>query len=543
MSTATVLYVLNQGGNLNTQLPQTTAKLEALRSKAVQTQAATKGLGTSLPLPSFEKFTAVVGAAVIGTAALMSHAVGLEKELRALGVDTGKAAAALGGYEQATDRLSQALEQLELTAATAMSGDLGRLVDMLTGAALVAERLIDKFGGLATGIRNIGLAAVDMMADMGPALGPLSALASIFSSGANLAGMLATAGSGAPTRYDGPIYGPDLPSGFSPDGLGGAPPTRSTSSKTTAYQDLVKPISGVSGLPGLFDPATMRVFDDLTDSLRQTVTAMDPLPGALDMLSSAVDEGFRRLATNEMAGKANDLASAFGSGDLGNLAGTVAGMAAGGPIGALVGTLISIGPNLDDLNKTLTKQLMSFIPETVDALVNMMSVNGRNMARQIPELAEQIGEAIPELILALAANLPGIIVSALSLLVTVPSALVKGIAQGIMDAAPMFPGMFVDSFLRAWRAIKHEIREIFGLGEGNQARDFFNADANRFAGNGNFGNPNYNPLARGRGSSSRGVTYNFNGPIQAPDVRRFNEELRRAQGTHGYGLTLDPLVR
>jgi hypothetical protein len=140
MAAATVLYVLNQGGNLNQQLPQTTAKLEALRAKAVQTTAATKQLGTSIPLPSFEKFAAVATGAAVATAALMNHAVALEKEMRAMGIDTGKAAASLGGYEQATNRLSAALQQLELTAATAMSGDLGRFVDMMTGAVLLTER-------------------------------------------------------------------------------------------------------------------------------------------------------------------------------------------------------------------------------------------------------------------------------------------------------------------------------------------------------------------------------------------------------------------
>jgi hypothetical protein len=535
MAAATVLYVLNQGGNLNQQLPQTTAKLEALRAKAVQTTAATKQLGTSIPLPSFEKFTAVATGAAIATAALMNHAVALEKEMRAMGIDTGKAAAALGGYEQATNRLSAALQQLELTAATAMSGDLGRFVDMMTGAVLLTERLIDKFGGLASGLRDIGLAATEMLANMGPALGPLSAIAGIISGGATFAGVLGTAGSGAPgTPYNGPIYGPEWP------GAGGGGGSTGTRSAAPAYQNRVGSISGVSGRP-TFDPAAISWFDRLADSLRTTVTAMDPLPGALDQFSAAVEEGFRRVQRNSTIEGATSVASAFGSGDLGNLVGSTAMLAGAGPVGALIGTLVSIGPNLDELNQSLTDQLMNLIPQLTESLVNMMMVNSQNLARQLPELAGQIGEAIPVLIGALIAAAPGILIAALSGVITLPAAFIKGIGDGITQASAAFPDMLLQSWLGAWRAIKQEVREIFtGDGTGTQrARDFFGADANRFS----YG---YNSAAGqlSRGGGARSTNVNMGGvTVVAPDVRRFNEEMRRSLGTHGYGLTLDPLVR
>lgn len=565
MAGATVLYVLEAGGNLAKALPSLAGGLDQVRAKA-QAAASAVGQGLSTGAEQGRKALEAVGKEAHEAMEGVAKA-GAAFALLAFGVN--KVLSADREWRESTARTTAALERMQKQVAATFGKEAGHYLDMFTLGfvylanlatqvlppafdaasralnAFVHDEGLDVLLYLATGQWQKALNAAFTPKTDNDALvkalqedyqkvldGQTHALEEAKKAWFKLVdGIQDEKGKKSPYEGKG-VFGSGATGTFlGTSGLGGYNPGfgqmgggfGAMGPLLLPLEKSLIPLADIAAeLPGL-------------SAMFETYTKQLQLQGAADSVS-----GFDQAASGGLAG----VATAFG-----------------GPIGALVGAILGLVDHLPDLLTSLVDEAVTLFVDLPTTILGLLGTTlPQILTDQIPKIVASFPLLSAQLIFAVLRSIPAILGALMQLL---PRAVAEMVRQLRIMITDIFSGSLWTSFgrrfLDGFKGIFDAANQIggdLGIHLGAKAaghRTFFGIHIPKLDDGGTIlrsglvyahegeqylGAPGSRTQQR---TSSGGPVFHIN-TLALADLRSFADQLRRAQGSWGIGLRTDPLA-
>ncbi len=532
MAAATVLYVLNLGGNIDRAISATSAKLQKLQGVAKDVKSAVASMGSGARA-GLNGLSDGAGAAAEG-AGKAAAAFAL------LGAGMHVVLQSNAAYEQSTARLIIAAQKLGRQIADAIGPTVGKMIDSFTIGltyigTLVIESVVPAFetmGKVLSKFTSMVVAGGKIWFKV--LTGDFSgAKETIEQQQQLLLGLVADVKTGYAEMGDARDKAFDAAFAAWRKQVDGIKDV--VNEIKVKYQDIVSTIGGVR--PGSWNQDNNGQFKE--SAVPQMGNVVTSSIGTRDVVEVPEMETEQKNTTSAVTGV---LGAVQG--------GTTAMLAMAGPWGAAIAAIFEILSNIDGIVEGIQNSVTDMIVGLADRLDRVVTELAISLEKMLPKLVSSLVLLIPRLIVSIIKSAPAIFAEALRAAFALPGMIIEGFAdlfrdlprefaqavgEAIKDIGTIFRGK-EGRFLGTSLGAKAEEKRLFGI-----KVPFLDKGGHITQDGLAYVHKGEDVVPRGRSQGGSGgranITINVYG---TQDADAFVRQVQRKLGNYGVGLSLDP---